>query len=102
MLFFFQPSGLVSSTGLTKTPITDLGTIQDYKLFYIAMGIYVYITTTLIFVACRFAELKKMLKLIFLVDHLMMVMLAANVTYIGLHLLTFSTVYNSNEDTSLL
>jgi len=102
MLFFFQPSGLVSSTGLSKTPITNLGTVQDHKLFYIAIAIYIYIILSLIVVSCRWVELRKMLKLVFLVDHVMMIMLAADVTYIGLHLLTFSTVYDSNADTYLL
>jgi hypothetical protein len=30
-------------------------------------------------------------------DHVFIAMLAADITYIGLHTLTFSTVYNSNQ-----
>lgn len=97
MLFFFQPSNLVSSTDSNKKHISGLGEIQDYLLFYIAMGLYAYILATLLFVTFQFKTLKKILKQAFLLDHLFLAMLAADITYIGLHTLTFGTIYNSNE-----
>ena len=102
MLFFFQPSGLVASAVISKTHITDLGTTTDFKLFYVAMALYLYIISTLAILTLHSSTLKKVLALTFIVDHVLMVMLAANVTYTGLHLLAFSTDYSSDDDTFIL
>lgn len=66
------------------------------------MALYLYISATILGYTWYFTTFMRRIKLIFMVDHLLLVLLASNVCYTGLQILCFGTIYNANPTTYYL
>lgn len=60
------------------------------------LGLYTIITVLFTVYSCQFASLWQRFKLFVMVDNIMICMLATNVSYAALHIVSFTTVYSSD------
>lgn len=65
------------------------------------IGLYAAITALFAFYSCQFASLWQRFKLFVMVDNIMICMLATDVAYAALHIVSFTAVYSSDEEYNL-
>jgi hypothetical protein len=74
----------------------NLGKIEDYNLFYVTMALYALLIGVFVFYTFQFSTPKERFKQYFLVDNILICMLAADVTYAALHVIYFCGIYSSD------
>jgi hypothetical protein len=84
----------------TQIDIEDAGRDHsDFDLFYVVIALYLIISLTFIVYSCFFGPtLKKRLKLFFMVDNILICMIATNIAYAYLHIICFTTTYKTDEN----
>jgi hypothetical protein len=112
LLFLFQNGGLSNTVAKsvkktnnlddvwTQIDIEDAGRdYSDFDLFYVVIALYLIISLTFIVYSCFFGPtLKKRLKLFFMVDNILICMIATNIAYAYLHIICFTTTYKTDEN----
>lgn len=60
------------------------------------IGLYAFITVVFTVYSCQFVTLWKRFKLFVMVDNIMICMLATDVAYAALHIVSFTSVYSTD------
>jgi hypothetical protein len=77
--------------------IKNAGRDTDFALFYVVIALYLLISLTFIVYSCFFGPtIKKRLKLFFMVDNILICMIATNIAYAYLHIICFTTTYETD------
>jgi hypothetical protein len=97
MLFYFQPFELGRIVNVSNPDVTQ-GRSDDFTYFYIVMGMYCFVTTVFVSYSCFFTTLWERAKLYAMVDNILITMLAADVAYAALHVVTFTATYSTDDE----
>lgn len=101
LLFWFQPFELARGIDKENYRINNLGRLEDFMYFYIVMGLYGGVSLLFIVYSCYFTSLWERFKLYLLVDNILICMLAADVAYAALHIVSFTATYSTDDEYNL-
>jgi hypothetical protein len=96
-LFLIQPFELARGINKENLTVDNMGGLADYTYFYMVMGLYAFVSIVFVTYSCLFSQLWERFKLYVLVDTILICMLAADVSYAALHVVSFTTTYSTDE-----